>query len=830
MKHIISTAFLCGLCLLTGMAPGFCTQASAQEQSQEEELFFVAQKAFDDGFYDVAMRYIAQFLQKFPSTQHYAEARLLLGQCYFFKNQYLKAFEIFESLLSERSLKDATLYWLGETYFKGSDYKQAQSYYLKVIENYPESEYRPQAYYSLGWSFFDQGNYEQAISYFQKLTSKYASHTLAEDALFKIGEAQLNLSRYQDATETFLKYTSEYPKSARISNAFFYIAECCYYLDEFLNANIYYAKSAELSDDVQIVVLSKLGMGWIYLKLKKYDFAERVLNEAEAAITTHHLSTEDLLLAKGALYTETQRYQNALETYGAFLVQYPKSLRAPDAIFGKANTFYLLNQYNQAIQVYRELIASKQTRVLSQEILEKAYYGVAWSQLKQGKTEEAIATFQTIINQSNNKIVKTSALSQIGDAYQESKQFPQALMTYDRILKDFPDSLYADYAQFQQGITLLKMGDFESAKRSLQTLKANFSQSKYSAETDYYLGFACFQGQEWSEAIQYITEFLKFDAQRKTAFTEQAKYILALAYFHKKDYIKALDLFRDISVNLTGQPSIQQTSEIFIGKCLNELDKPAEAVKQFRQIIQNFPLSEAHQDALIWLGEYYFSQHDFSNAVLSFKAFIEKFPGSKKISTVYYELGRSYMGLEKFDDALNTFRRVDENADSEIFAQAQLAIADIFTQEMSAQNSLEIYRKVAERVPDYRRDALCKIAQIYEQEDDPQNAIQNYRTALNQDQAVSAISNAELLFHIGDNYELLNDQDRAVEEYLKIPYLSQQDMFWIIKAYLRIARIFENQENWEQAILTYKKILDLNVEESKYAQERIDWINNHVQK
>jgi len=88
----------------------------------EEELFFVAQKSFEDGFYDVSIRYINQFLESYPLTKRKIEAQILLGQCYFFKRQYLKAYDIFNGQLEHKEFKDATLFWLGETYLKGADY------------------------------------------------------------------------------------------------------------------------------------------------------------------------------------------------------------------------------------------------------------------------------------------------------------------------------------------------------------------------------------------------------------------------------------------------------------------------------------------------------------------------------------------------------------------------------------------------------------------------------------------------------------------------------------------------------------------------------------
>ena len=75
----------------------------------------------------------------------------------------------------------------------------------------------------------------------------------------------------------------------------------------------------------------------------------------------------------------------------------------------------------------------------------------------------------------------------------------------------------------------------------------------------------------------------------------------------------------------------------------------------------------------------------------------------------------------------------------------------------------------------------------------------------------------------------MNQNDRAVEEYLKVSYLYSKEFYWVIKAYLRMARIFEDDEQWEDARITYTKILKYKNDESKFAQERLDWINEHIQ-
>ena len=172
-----------------------CLLASISSQAvfcadEESELFLVAQRAFEDGFYDVSIRYIEDFQSKFPQSERAIQARLLLGQCYFFKNQYLKAFELFQKLTPATEYKDAVLFWLGETYLKTSDYAKAEEQYQQLIRIYPESSYVPQAYYSWAWVYFEQKKFSDAQEIYEEFIQKFPRHELAEDAHLKIAECK----------------------------------------------------------------------------------------------------------------------------------------------------------------------------------------------------------------------------------------------------------------------------------------------------------------------------------------------------------------------------------------------------------------------------------------------------------------------------------------------------------------------------------------------------------------------------------------------------------------------------------------------------------------
>ncbi|MCK5580366.1 MAG: tetratricopeptide repeat protein [Candidatus Omnitrophica bacterium] len=800
---------------------------SAEAISNEEELFLVSQKAFEDGFYDVAERYIQQFLKSYPETEKRIPAQLLLGQCYFFKNQYLKAFDIFQSLEQSSEFKDVTFFWLGETYFKGSDYNNAKKYYKKIINLYPDSLYLPQTYYSLAWTFFEQGDYENATLYFLKLITKFPAHHLSEDATFKLAESEHNAGEFERARNFFQKYVLKYPQSTRHAEIYFYIAEGYYYSEDYLMANTYYAKAADVAYDHKLICMATVSMGWCYLKLEKYDLSEKYFDQALEIATRKDILYDDIYLGQANLYSEKEEYTKSLDAYRKLISTFPKSLRIAEAYLGKANIHYTLKEYPQAIEAYQWIINQYADVPQRQEIIEKAYYGLAWTFLKSGEPDRSIKNFEQIMSKTDNKIVKISALTQIGDAYQDSDQLEKAIDVYDRILTDYPDSIYTDYIQFRQGIALLKLDKFEAATLSFQSLGTNFPKSKYLDDARYYLGVAYFKKEEWRPSITHIEQYLNKEDE-SFIFISEAKYILSLSYFNLKNYKKALQIFQEITRDYPDQKTVTRISELHVAKCLYELGQIKEAIKQFRLIIERYPDTEATQEALVKLGDHYLEQADFEQAITFYSKFINNFPGSEKAGVIYYELGQTYEAQGAIDKALEAYKHIGASADKEVYAKARLAIADIFSQQLDPETAIETYRKIAQSVPEFYRDAYKKIANIYRNNQEFHKVIETLSSALKMKKSLSMITSVELEFDIADTYELLNQSEKAVEAYLRISYLYAQEISWVIKAYLRVGRIFEDTEKWQDAVAIYNKVIAFNTEETKYALERITWINDNI--
>ena len=796
-------------------------------QPSEKDLFLVAQKAFEDGFYDVAMRYIQQLQEQFPQTDRRVESNLLLGQCYFFKGQYLKAYNVFHDLLKESAFKDATLFWLGETYLKGGDYVQAEEQYNQLIKLYADSIYTPQAYYSLGWVHFEQNQMEKAQKAFVELIQKFSEHQLAEEAHFKIGEIAFQRQQYEDSIGYFKDYIGHYPQSTHQAEAYFYMGESAYYLEDFLTAVTYYAKAEELAYDHRLALMAKVSLGWSYLKLEKFKLGQQYFDQAYAYARGKGILSDDVLLGRASLYSVMEEYPEALKSYAELIEKFPNSKKLSDAYLGQANIYYLREDYGNAIDSYQGIINQFASQKDNVDILEKAYFGLAWSYLKRGNIDESIKNFELIKNTTTNKTVKISALTQIGDAYQDVGQLDKAVDVYDEILRDYPESPYTDYVQYRQGIALLKNEKIDAATLSLRSLKTNFPKSKYLTDVDYYLALAYFKNGDGLATRDQIVQFIGA-VTRENPFMAEAQYILGLSYFNLQDYANALKIFQIIVKDYPSETAMIKNVEMSMAKCYYKTGDVKEAIKRFTGLIAAYPQTVVAQEAIIWLGDHYLESADYDTAVAYYQQFIENFPGSPKLSLALYELGQAYQAKGEYDQAVGAYKRVNNSVDGELYTKARLAIAAILARELDPASALETYQDIIKTSPEFRRDAFIKMAEVYRKNQDHEKAIEAYRSALSAPKGLGEIKDVELQFAIGDLYELSNKSDKAVEEYLKLAYLYPKETAWIVKAYLRAARIFEGSEKWDDAKTVYQKIIQHKTEELKFAQERMDWISEHI--
>jgi len=796
------------------------------QDNKEEETLYVAKKAFEDRFYDVSLGLLERFLKNYPDSSKQVEVNFLIGQCYFHQSRFLDALAKFEELASlpqALNIKDAVLYWIAEVHFKGNSFNTAAAYYKKIIDEFPKSSYIAASLYSLGWCLFQEQKYGQAIEYFKITEERYSKEPIGRDVPFKIIECLYNLKDYAGLKEKSKSYLKIYSKDAtRLSYLYFYIAEADYYLNNFNEAIDEYSSVLKNNPDIKTQALSKLGMSWAYLKLKRYKDA----GDAFLEIKTDNLekrSFDVLLLGKAILSQETNRLNEAKKIYDELLSETSDELILLQAYLGEADVFYNLAEYTDAINVYKQALDKIKSESVPQELIDKLHYGLAWAYLKQGEFKEAIKEFQNIAKESEDKIVKVSALCQIGDAYQDSGDYIKAQETYDTILKDYPDNLYSDYVQYQLGLTLLKNSNYDGAIMSFLSLKRNFPASKLQDDASYALGLAYFQRQDYNSSREIFEKFQ--DEFKESNLKPQALYLLGTSLYNLGNFSEAIEVFKNITRMYSQDTELVQKAEYEIADCFYQMGNELEAMNRFKMLRSKYPDSSLTAEIMWWLGQYHYRHNEFDLARRYLFSLIQDFSKSNLVVDAYYAIGSSYEEESEHQKAIENFKKVIELGKSDLSGQAAIAIAGIYVKLDEADSALNSYKDIVKEYPNLTNLIYPKIADLFYKTGNLTEAQDYYRKSLD---VVPVKEMADIQLKIAEVQQAQGNVDEAIEEYLKVTYLYSENNIQAVKALLRVAQIYEGRENFKEAVNIYKRIILMDVEEAKYAQERIDWIKAHV--
>lgn len=773
--------FLCIWYLALG-AWGVVQKAYCQD-AKEEEALFIARKAMDDGYYDTAISLLERFSGNYPETQLKAEANLLVGECYFHQNKFLDSLKKFEGLLDlpeALSIKDSVIYWIAEVHFKGNNFIKAATYYKKILEEFPKSGYVPGSYYSLGWCYFQGQRFNEAIEYFRILRDKLPDFPQVQDAGFKTIECLYNLKDYLGLKKEINSYIKLYPNdSGRIPYLYFYLAEADYYLNNFSLAIEEYSRVISDLSDQRIQALSKLGLAWTYLKLKQYQKSEEIF----LGLKSDSLENENLyflLLGKAGLYFETNRFAQAIKVYDELLLVAVNPQIMAQVYLGKAESCLALKEYNESVKVLEEALDKIDQGMIPPDSADKIHYSLGTTFLKLGDFKGAAREFQKVSEISKDQELRAGALTDLAGVFQEEGDYAKALEVYRNISRDYHNSFYADYVQYQLGLVLIKSGDYDQAVSVLKDFSKQFPGSKMLPDVYYALGSAYFQKQDYNLSREVFQKFAQ--NYKDSNLNSVAMYLLGNSLYNLGDFTEAIKVFKDI-IGIYGQNSeLSQKAEYQIADCYFQLGDDKEAMSRFNALRSKYPQSNLTPDVIWWLGEYYYQNDDLGLSRRYFYSLTQDFPQNALIPDAWYILGSIYKQEGEYPQAIDYFTKVIDSTRQ-----------------------------------DLNNKAVINLAEVYVKNNEPEKALIFYRKGLES----SGKAEIGIRFKMAEILQALNRTREAKEEYLKISDMPSENKEYIIKSLFRLAQMYENSLERQEALRIYEKIVLMAVPESRYAQERI---------
>ncbi|HEY4242631.1 MAG TPA: tetratricopeptide repeat protein [Kofleriaceae bacterium] len=142
------------------------------------------------------------------------------------KDFLLKAVRTYKGLTDNDSFRnypkmDMALFYYGYTLQGGKYMKEARAVYDKLLKNYPNSKFVPEAHLAFADYFFENNQLDDAEARY-KMVLKFPKSTAYWYAMYKMGWIDLNKQRFQEALETFFQVaqaTKSDPKQSVLNRA-----------------------------------------------------------------------------------------------------------------------------------------------------------------------------------------------------------------------------------------------------------------------------------------------------------------------------------------------------------------------------------------------------------------------------------------------------------------------------------------------------------------------------------------------------------------------------------------------------------------------------------
>ena len=145
----------------------------------------------------------------------------------------------------------------------------------------------------------------------------------------------------------------------------------------------------------------------------------------------------------GSFQTEQAKLEAALPEFLKAAEQYPNTEAGIAARYHAAGILATLGRYAEAEQRFKEVSDKSGGTIYGRT----AKLGQAETLIAQGKYEPAIAIYTELSRDTGSQIPVDGVLMQLGRAYVRAGKKEEAIRAFNRIVEEFPQSLYATDAR-----------------------------------------------------------------------------------------------------------------------------------------------------------------------------------------------------------------------------------------------------------------------------------------------------------------------------------------------------------------------------------------------
>ncbi len=653
-------------------------------------LFSLANLYEKIGDYENAVNYYDRLLSFYPNSKLTTNAQIRIGVCYFkLKDYQTSIIELNNPSLDnvDDKSKAEVLYLLANAYFRTEDYTNAEKKFLELMEKFPTSEYFRESQYGLAWSYFQQKKYNDAFRIFDFASN--GDDSIAIKSFYWKGESKRYAGREDEALQIFKLFIYKYPEEKLAQDAQFSIG--LIYISKGnpdLASRFLISANNDENNETRAKALASLGE--IELNKGSYKTAINYFNEAKNIKSISNETKSRALLGLAISKYWLKDCNSSLSD----LIEIEKSNRNFEiqlVNYYYAENYFALKNYKEALNRFQNAIGNDES------INEMSLYGKAYSFFNLGDYDNSASSFSDFIKNYRNSKYYNDAYLRIADSYFGSRNFQSASKIYEDIFRIGGSKLDNPYTRYQYAEALYKSGKASQAIIEYNRILQQSPNSEYAQASLFAIAWIFFQNGQYTDAIsKYKEMFVRYP---KSELIPNVYNSISDAYFNMALYDSAIFYYERVVTEFSNSPYVFdavngiQLSYVATGKI-------SEAIMFIDNFVLKFPNLNFSDQLFFKKGEIYYSEGMYNEAKEAFRNFIVRYPKSRFVADAYYWIGKSEQNLGLNEEAIINFSNVfNLHKTSEFAASSILEIGSILRNTGQLQKALENYNLGINELP-----------------------------------------------------------------------------------------------------------------------------------
>lgn len=394
---------------------------------------------------------LESFIQTYPNSKYFENARLELAEAYLRKGDNNSAMNQLDALIKTGKPEMAARAKLrrGLIYYNKEDNTRALNEFKSVAETYPRTQLALQAIDNAKRIYVEENRLREFETWANGLGYYTVDRSELESLAYEAAKKSFDDKNYTSAIQQLESFTVNYPNSAYGNAVNYSLGESYYQTENYSKAQKPLSEVAKSNNEFQEDALLRISQ--IYITQNQTTEALLTLeNLNRITVNPAYKSFSEIHLMR--LYSEKGQHGKAVDMAEAVLAN-PKNETAvqQEAELIKARNLYAGNRRNQAREAYSKLESAASNAVKAEANYYKALF---YNQDKKYEVSNE-TVFYLASKFSDQQYWGSKALVVMADNYTNLGDLYQANATIDAVLENyqnFPDVI-AEAEQLKSKIT-----------------------------------------------------------------------------------------------------------------------------------------------------------------------------------------------------------------------------------------------------------------------------------------------------------------------------------------------------------------------------------------